>query len=166
MVRYASSYLPVYEFRSIFAPDILYPCMITSQLHLADRNAGPIFRLTTYGKSRVFISSHELVDEVCDEERFTKAVRGSLEEIRNGVHDGLFTAHYPGEENWAIAHRILVPAFGPLSIRGMFDGELGIVQCFCQLPGLIRSDRNVRYCLPARHEMGAARAEGANHGHG
>ncbi|CAI7589423.1 hypothetical protein PCG10_001646 [Penicillium crustosum] len=82
---------------------------------------GPIFRLTTFGRPRVFISSHELVDEVCDEERFGKMVSAGLAEIRNGVHDGLFTANYPGEENWAIAHRVLVPAFGPLMIRGMFD---------------------------------------------
>jgi hypothetical protein len=32
----------------------------------------------------------------------------------------LFTAH-GHEPNWAIAHRILIPAFGPLSVRGMFD---------------------------------------------
>ncbi|KAJ5252102.1 hypothetical protein N7489_002512 [Penicillium chrysogenum] len=82
---------------------------------------GPIYRLTTFGRARVFVSSHELVDEVCDEERFSKMVSAGLAEIRNGVHDGLFTANYPGEENWAIAHRILVPAFGPLMIRGMFD---------------------------------------------
>lgn len=49
-------------------------------------------------------------------------VSAGLAEIRNGVNDGLFTANYPGEENWAIAHRVLVPAFGPLMIRGMFDG--------------------------------------------
>jgi cytochrome P450/NADPH-cytochrome P450 reductase len=85
---------------------------------------GPIFRFTTFGQTRVFLSSHELVDEVCDEERFTKFVVAGLKEIRNGTNDGLFTANYPGEENWAIAHRILVPAFGPLMIRGMFDGEI------------------------------------------
>lgn len=81
----------------------------------------------------MFVSSHELVDELCDEERFTKKVTGGLGEIRNGVHDGLFTAHYPGEENWAIAHRILVPAFGPLSIREMFDGE------FCVIESLVKT---------------------------
>lgn len=75
-----------------------------------------------FGAPRVFISSQQLVDEVFDEERFAKVVSGGLNEIRNGVHDGLFTANYPGEENWAVAHRVLVPAFGPLSIRGMFDG--------------------------------------------
>lgn len=69
------------------------------------------------------MSTLELADEVFDEERFTKIVSAGLAEIRNGAHDGLFTAHYPGEENWAVAHRVLVPAFGPLSIRGMFDGR-------------------------------------------
>ncbi|KAJ5780581.1 hypothetical protein N7457_005741 [Penicillium paradoxum] len=94
---------------------------------LAD-NYGEIFRLTTFGRSRVFVNSHELVDEVCDEERFSKVVSAGLHEIRNGVHDGLFTANYPGEENWAIAHRVLVPAFGPLMIRGMFDEMYDIAQ--------------------------------------
>lgn len=90
-----------------------------------------------------------LLNEVCDEKRFQKKVGAALEEIRNGVHDGLFTA-YPGEHNWEIAHRTLMPgmcfvllqhqahghtrigfrsvstnslclAFGPLSIRGMYD---------------------------------------------
>ena len=72
----------------------------------SDNRTGEIFRLTTLGSPRVFISSHELVDE-----------------IRNGTHDGLFTANYPPEQNWAVAHRILVPAFGPLMIREMFDGK-------------------------------------------
>ncbi|OKL63946.1 hypothetical protein UA08_00678 [Talaromyces atroroseus] len=93
---------------------------MASMEHLAD-TCGPIYRLSTFGVSRVIISSHELVDEICNEERFRKAVFSGLKEIRNGIHDGLFTAEYPGEENWAIAHRVLVPAFGPLAIRGMFD---------------------------------------------
>lgn len=75
----------------------------------------------------MFVSTHELIDEVCNEERFTKKVAAGLKEIRNGTHDGLFTAEYPGEENWAVAHRALVPAFGPLMIRGMFDGEASFV---------------------------------------
>ncbi|KAH9204492.1 putative cytochrome P450 oxidoreductase OrdA-like protein [Leptodontidium sp. 2 PMI_412] len=81
---------------------------------------GPIFKLNLGGSDRVFISTRELLNEVCDDQRFTKMVSGPLEEIRNGVHDGLFTA-YPGEHNWEIAHRVLMPAFGPLSIRSMFD---------------------------------------------
>ena len=72
------------------------------------------------GRSVVFVTTQALVNETCDEKRFEKSVDSALGEIRNGVHDGLFTARR-GEENWGIAHRILMPAFGPLSIRGMFD---------------------------------------------
>ncbi|KAL5359775.1 cytochrome P450 [Aspergillus floccosus] len=71
---------------------------------LADQH-GPIFRLTFLNQSIVFVNSYELANE----------------EIRNCVHDGLFTANYPGEANWEIAHRVLIPAFGPQMIRGMFD---------------------------------------------
>lgn len=66
------------------------------------------------------VSSQALVNEVCDEKRFKKDVAKVLAEVRNGVHDGLFTAHAE-EPNWGIAHRVLMPAFGPMSIRGMFD---------------------------------------------
>ncbi|KAH9213493.1 fatty acid hydroxylase [Leptodontidium sp. 2 PMI_412] len=81
---------------------------------------GPIFKLNLGGKEKLFISSHELLNEVCDEQRFAKTVTGALEQIRHGIADGLFTA-YNGEHNWEIAHRVLMPAFGPLSIRSMFD---------------------------------------------
>ncbi|KAI0432665.1 bifunctional P-450:NADPH-P450 reductase [Xylaria sp. FL1042] len=105
---------------------------------------GEVFRLYfPGGRSIVFANSHRLINELCDEKRFAKKPNGVLAEIRNGVHDGLFTAQ-PGEENWGIAHRVLMPAslvrlltfsqcassllrwfqrpsFGPLSIRGMFD---------------------------------------------
>ncbi|KUJ12657.1 putative cytochrome P450 oxidoreductase OrdA-like protein [Mollisia scopiformis] len=92
---------------------------IASIGRLAD-TYGEIFKLSLGGVERLFISSHELMNEVCDEKRFSKKVSGPLEQIRNGVKDGLFTA-YPGEHNWEIAHRVLMPAFGPLSIRSMFD---------------------------------------------
>ncbi|RYC59007.1 hypothetical protein CHU98_g7216, partial [Xylaria longipes] len=113
---------------------------------------GEVYRLHLPGQRTVVMAnSHRLIDELCDEKRFTKIPNGVLEvrdfltpcvarrspeaqEIRNGVHDGLFTAK-PGEEAWGIAHRVLMPAyvillalvgfysavFGPLSIRGMFE---------------------------------------------
>ncbi|KAM0552416.1 hypothetical protein ACHAPJ_007976 [Fusarium lateritium] len=64
--------------------------------------------------------SQKLVNEVCDETRFCKCINTELSEVRNLANDGLFTAR-EGEENWGVAHRILMPAFGPVSIRGMFD---------------------------------------------
>ncbi|KAI1174519.1 bifunctional P-450:NADPH-P450 reductase [Nemania sp. FL0916] len=81
---------------------------------------GEIYRLHFPSQTVVFANSYRLINELCDEKRFTKIPNGVLEEIRNGVHDGLFTAK-PGEEAWGIAHRVLMPAFGPLSIRGMFE---------------------------------------------
>jgi len=84
-------------------------------------HTGPIFRLYL-SSPRIFVANHAIANELCDEKRFRKSVTGALEQVRNAAKDGLFTA-YPGEHNWEIAHRILMPAFGPLSIRGMYDGE-------------------------------------------
>ncbi|KAK4118316.1 putative bifunctional P-450:NADPH-P450 reductase [Parathielavia appendiculata] len=80
---------------------------------------GEIYRMHLPSGSPMVVSSHALVHELCDEKRFRKPVAGALAEIRNGVHDGLFTAREE-EANWGIAHRILMPAFGPASIQGMF----------------------------------------------
>ncbi|KAL4939088.1 hypothetical protein BDV06DRAFT_231292 [Aspergillus oleicola] len=90
-----------------------------SMVGLADE-LGEIYRLRFPGRSVVIVSTHALVDETCDEKRFKKSVNSALLHVRDGVHDGLFTAKM-GEVNWEIAHRVLMPAFGPLSIRGMFD---------------------------------------------
>jgi cytochrome P450 / NADPH-cytochrome P450 reductase len=88
-------------------------------LRLADQY-GEIFQLNIVGRPVVFLSSWRLVNEVCDEKRFRKTISAVLGQVRNGVHDGLFTAA-GSEPNWAVAHRVLMPAFGPLAIRGMFD---------------------------------------------
>lgn len=81
---------------------------------------GDIYKLDILNFRLVVVSTHALVDEVCDEKRFKKVPNNVLLEIRHGVHDGLFTA-YLEEKNWGIAHRVLMPAFGPLTIRNMFD---------------------------------------------
>ncbi|PHH62243.1 hypothetical protein CDD81_7303 [Ophiocordyceps australis] len=81
---------------------------------------GAIFRLHKGSQPQVYVSSYELLNEICNEKRFHKSIGGSLLQVREGVHDGLFTA-YDDEPNWEKAHRILVPAFGPLTIRAMFD---------------------------------------------
>lgn len=89
---------------------------------------GEIFRHQFPGRPAVyFVSSLKLADELCDESRFDKRVHGSLENIRSFAGDGLFTA-YTGEENWGRAHRILMPAFSPLALRGMFDGMSDIAE--------------------------------------
>lgn len=85
-----------------------------------DKIIGEIVSLTLFGQRRIIINSVDLLNEVCDEKRFTKNISAALNELRAGIHDGLFTAHH-GEKNWEIAHRTLVPAFGPLHMKDMFD---------------------------------------------
>jgi cytochrome P450/NADPH-cytochrome P450 reductase len=100
-------------------PDIDTSAPIQSMMRLAQAH-GPIFRLAIGGRSLVVLGSQELVDDACDEARFAKKVHKPLEMIRDFAGDGLFTA-YNEEPNWAKAHRLLMPAFGPLGIRSMFD---------------------------------------------
>ncbi|KAF5013400.1 hypothetical protein FDECE_588 [Fusarium decemcellulare] len=90
-----------------------------SMVSLAEQH-GEIYRLKFPGRTVVIVSTQALVNETCNEKRFKKCVNSALTQIREGVHDGLFTARL-GEENWGIAHRVLMPAFGPLSIQRMFD---------------------------------------------
>ncbi|KAF8606724.1 cytochrome P450 [Ceratobasidium sp. AG-I] len=87
---------------------------------------GEIFRLNLLGKEVVFVSTVALAQEATDEKRFHKAIGTALVEVRNLVADGLFTS-YHGEKNWGIAHRILMPAFGPLAIKGMFDDMFDVI---------------------------------------
>ncbi len=97
---------------------------IQSMMRLA-KTYGPIFKLTIFGKDMYVVSSQELVNELSDETRFQKRIHGPLKEIRAFAGDGLFTA-YNSEPNWAKAHRLLMPAFGPLGVRSMFDRMVDI----------------------------------------
>ena len=93
------------------------------------RQFGDIYSLNLAGNRRIFINSVALLEEVCDENRFSKALSPALVDLRNGVHDALFTS-WTEEANWGLAHRILVPAFSPLNLRNMFPQMKDIIsQC-------------------------------------
>lgn len=81
---------------------------------------GEIFKLSILGSERYFLCSERLVREACDESRFVKGINENLNQVRNGVGSGLFTAFH-GEHEWEVAHRTLVPAFGPIGIQNMYD---------------------------------------------
>ncbi len=83
--------------------------MIQSLMELAEEY-GPIFQLEIMGTPLVFVSSEELVAEVCDEKRFDKTVRGPLKRLRLIAGDGLFTGD-SDDPNWSKAHNILLPSF-------------------------------------------------------
>ncbi|MFC9225302.1 bifunctional cytochrome P450/NADPH--P450 reductase [Streptomyces hygroscopicus] len=88
---------------------------ILQSIELA-RQYGPAFVQRRQGQDSLFVSGLELVTELSDEQRFSKAVGPSLESVREFAHDGLFTA-YSDEPNWAKAHDILMPAFALGSMR-------------------------------------------------
>ncbi|TAA26805.1 bifunctional cytochrome P450/NADPH--P450 reductase [Pseudoxanthomonas winnipegensis] len=91
---------------------------VQSLMRLA-KSHGPIFRLSSGPLSLTILSGQALVDEVCDETRFAKKLHRPLVALRDLGGDGLFTA-YNDEPNWAKAHRLLMPAFGPIGVRSMF----------------------------------------------
>ncbi|KZO97736.1 fatty acid hydroxylase [Calocera viscosa TUFC12733] len=117
---------PAYPLIGHAGTGVIDPTNSQSSFRLLRDKYGEIYSLNFFGRTVVNVSSQRLVNELCDEKRFQKKVEGSvLEVVRNGVGDGLFTA-YHGEENWGIAHRVLMPAFGPSQIIGMFPAMLDI----------------------------------------
>ncbi|MBF6561212.1 MAG: cytochrome P450 [Candidatus Binataceae bacterium] len=80
------------------------------------RKYGPIFRLKLRGNTMVVASSAALVDELCDETRFDKSIRGALGMVRKFSGDGLFTAR-TDEANWSKAHHILLPTFSQRAMQ-------------------------------------------------
>lgn len=97
---------------------------IQSFMRLA-KTYGPFFKLKIIDREMYLASSQALVNELCDETRFRKRIHAPLREIRAFAGDGLFTAHN-SEPNWGKAHRILMPAFGPIGVRDMFDKMVDI----------------------------------------
>jgi cytochrome P450/NADPH-cytochrome P450 reductase len=89
---------------------------IQDMMRLA-REYGPIYWLDMMGKPVVVVSGFSLVEELCDETRFDKSVKGALRRLRAFAGDGLFTA-YTQEPNWSRAHNILLPNFGQKAMQG------------------------------------------------
>ena len=88
----------------------------------AAREHGPIFQLP---QRNIVVSNFALTDELCDEQCFDKALGPGLEERRDIVGDGLFTA-WTDEPNWHKAHNILLPAFSRQSMKGYMPEMLDL----------------------------------------
>ncbi|KAB5589306.1 Cytochrome P450 family protein [Ceratobasidium theobromae] len=97
----------------------------SDSLLLLAKKYGEIYSFKIPGETVVCVSTVKLAQEVLDEKRFHKGFERTLGELRNLSGDGLITAHH-GEPVWGIAHRILMPAFGPLSIKNMFDDMVDV----------------------------------------
>jgi len=91
------------------------------------RELGPIFWLDMMGAPLVIVSGHDLVNEVSDEKRFDKAVRGPLRRVRAIAGDGLFTADTT-EPNWSKAHNILLQPFGNRTMQSYHPSMVDIAE--------------------------------------
>lgn len=93
------------------SPDLDATLPVRSYWQLMDTYA-PIFQLDlgmTY--PRVFVGSRELVNEMADDDRFTKFTHRLHQQMRPVFGDGLFSADSTSKA-WGKAHRLLVPALG------------------------------------------------------
>ncbi|CCE00185.1 cytochrome P450 [Bradyrhizobium sp. STM 3809] len=88
---------------------------------------GPIFWLDMMGSPIVIASGYDLVDELSDEKRFDKVVRGALRRVRAIGGDGLFTAD-TREPNWTKAHNILLQPFGNRAMQSYHASMVDIAE--------------------------------------
>ncbi len=86
---------------------------------------GPLFYADFTGSRRLYACSLTLVDELCDEARFTKGITSRLDRFRVLAGNGLFTA-YPGEDGWQQAHDVLIPGFSFSGLRSYHPAMLDI----------------------------------------
>ncbi|ABE39056.1 cytochrome P450 [Rhodopseudomonas palustris BisB5] len=91
------------------------------------KELGPIFWLDMMGAPLVIVSGYDLVDEISDEKRFDKAVRGALRRARAVGGDGLFTADTK-EPNWSKAHNILLTPFGGRAMQSYHPSMVDIAE--------------------------------------
>ena len=91
------------------------------------KELGPIFWLDMMGAPLVIVAGHDLIDELSDEKRFDKAVRGSLRRVRAIGGDGLFTADTT-EPNWSKAHNILLTPFGNRAMQSYHPSMVDIAE--------------------------------------
>lgn len=106
------------------------------------REYGGIYRLAIRGKVVLVVSDYDLVNELSDEKRFDKTIRGTLGLVRRFGGDGLFTVKTQ-EPNWAKAHNILLPNFGHKAMQGYHPMMLDIAEQLCLKWQRLRADEEI-----------------------
>src|ERR1700746_2600397 len=91
------------------------------------RELGPIYWMDMMGAPLVVVSGHDLVDELSDEKRFGKVVRGPLRRVRSIGGDGLFSAD-TSESNWSKGPNILRQPFGNRAMQSYHPSMVDIAE--------------------------------------
>ena len=104
------------------------PARLVESATKLGRKYGEIYLQQIPGKSLLYIiSSHRLVDELFDETRFKKVIHPAIAHVEPFAGNGLFTAE-TDDPAWEKGHRILMPAFSPLALKGMFEGMADVAE--------------------------------------
>ena len=83
------------------------------------REFGPMVRLRTPVGDRFIASGLDMIDDLCDDERFDKLVGDGQKAVRSfGPSAGLFTSD-TDDPNWSKAHNILLPNFSTAGDAGL-----------------------------------------------
>src|SRR5258708_14488422 len=92
------------------------------------RTYGSIYQLPFPGGKRQFVlSSFALVDEVCNDALFDKAMSPGLRAAQELAGDGLFTAE-TSDPKWRRAHAILMPCFSLQAMRNYLPMMVDIAE--------------------------------------
>ncbi|GAA1329688.1 bifunctional cytochrome P450/NADPH--P450 reductase [Pseudonocardia xinjiangensis] len=125
---------------NVFDLDAAHP--IDALIRMADEY-GPLYKLTVPGGVRLFVSGPELVDEICDDQRFDKQVGGGLSNLRRGgLSNGLFTSS-TDDPLWHRAHNILMPPFSLQAMRDYMPKMLDIADQLMEKWGRLNPGEDV-----------------------
>ena len=92
------------------------------------RTHGPIYQLPLPGgKRQVVLSSFALVDEVCNDMLFDKAIALGVKAAQELAGDGLFTTE-TSNPKWRKAHAILMPCFSLKAMRNYLPMMVDIAE--------------------------------------
>ncbi|MFN8634972.1 MAG: cytochrome P450, partial [Chloroflexota bacterium] len=104
----------------------LDPHNVIESLSRLAREYGPIYRIEAPGgRSRLIVSSFELVDELCDDARFDKTLGPGVGAVGGAGSQGLFTA-MTDDPNWSKAHNILLPNFSLAAMQRYYPMMLDL----------------------------------------
>lgn len=95
------------------------------------RELGPLFETQAPGFGMVVASGADVAKDLFDDARFEKYTGFGMEAFRPITGDGLFTARND-EENWGLAHRILMPAFSKEALARYHDQMAASVTTFAE----------------------------------
>jgi cytochrome P450 / NADPH-cytochrome P450 reductase len=107
-------------------PQLASQTPVQNFMKLAERY-GPIVEMRTPHGDIFFISSHELVAEVCDDKNFDKCISRPIEMLKAIGGEGLFTTDTKNP-NWQKSHKTLMPGFMHGAMKKYYPSMLEMSQ--------------------------------------